>query len=91
MELPIFLKKAIEIVILNHPEWGTKKGAKGMCVKASDELLFTCDDLHGCPINGYVDGDNRPHHWAVIEGICVDMTARQFNEEEEFPKLWINN
>ncbi len=90
MELPDYLEKALETVIAEHPEYATKEGATGMCVAASDELLFMCDEIKGSTIDGYVDGDNRPHHWAVIEGICVDLTARQFNENEPFPKIWKN-
>ena len=91
MELPDYLEKALETVKESDAYlFGSDEGATGMCVAASDELLFMCDEIKGSTIDGYVDGDNRPHHWAVIEGICVDLTARQFNENEPFPKIWKN-
>ena len=91
IEIPEYLKIAIFNITHNHPEWGTKEGATGQCVAASDGLLFECDRLTDTVVNGCVDGDSRPHHWAVVEGICVDLTARQFNENEPFPKVWMNS
>jgi hypothetical protein len=28
------------------------------------------------------------HNWAVVEGYCIDLTARQFDEKEPCPKIW---
>ena len=88
--IPDYLRTAILNVTNSHPGWGTKEGATGQCLTASDELLFECDILTDTVIDGYVDSDNRPHHWAVVEGICVDLTARQFDESEPYPKIWNN-
>lgn len=88
--IPDYLKTAIFNVMHMHPEWGTKEGATGQCVFASDTLLFECDELQGDIVDGCVMGDNRPHHWAIVEGINIDLTARQFDEKEPFPKVWIN-
>ncbi|RHR72412.1 hypothetical protein DWW69_16075 [Bacteroides sp. AF16-49] len=88
MKLPNYLKKALDTVIAEHPEYATKEGATGMCVVASDELLFMCDEIKGSVIDGYLEGDDTPHHWAVVENICIDLTARQFDEKAPFPKIW---
>lgn len=85
------LLSAVNSVLLDHPEYMTKVGAAGKCVDASTQLLFKLDEMLGFPINGYMDGDNTPHHWAVVENWCVDLTARQFNESESCPKVWLNS
>lgn len=85
------LLSAVNSVLFEHPEYLTKKGAYGKCVDASTQLLFKLDEMYDFPINGYVDGDKRPHHWAVVENWCIDLTARQFNETDECPKIWLNS
>lgn len=54
---PEYLKIDIFIVIHNHPEWGTKEGATGQCIAASDELLFERNRLTDAVINGCIGGD----------------------------------
>jgi hypothetical protein len=94
--LPQYIQQAIDFVLSNHPEYKTKLGAKGKCITATVQLLFKCDELANDMCDGYLDGTNNhndkgPHHWAVIEGYCIDLTARQFDEKDECPKIWINN
>jgi len=81
---------AIQNVLLRHPEYLTKTGGKGECVNASNALLFECDRLNNDePINGCMVGDSKiPHYWALIEGVNYDLTARQFDEKADCPKIW---
>jgi hypothetical protein len=93
--LPLYLQKAINDVLKRKPKYKTKKGALGNCVKASDELLIKCDELLDDDCDGYLDGtaDYKGfghHYWAVIEGYCIDLTARQFDENEKCPKIYKN-
>jgi hypothetical protein len=84
------LLEAINSVLINHPEYLSAFGAKARCVDASTELLFKLDEMKGYPINGYVDGNDIPHNWAVVENWCVDLTARQFDVNAPCPKIWVN-
>lgn len=99
--LPDYLQKAIRQVLTKHPEYKDAKGCDGKCIYASDNLLFTCDDLlDGDPndsdtlCDGILagtqnyKGTGKPHHWAEIEGYGVDLTARQFDKNEPCPKIW---
>jgi hypothetical protein len=91
--LPVYIQKAIRIVLKRHPEYQTKAGAFGNCVIASDELLFYIDQKLGNICDGYMDGvsdykGKGSHNWAVVEGYCIDLTARQFDEKEPCPKIW---
>ena len=90
IEMPDYLQKALDIVIEQNPQYGSIYGAQGKCIEASDKLLFCCDEITGVEVNGYLKGDDRPHSWAYIEGLNVDLTARQFGSGENFPKIWIN-
>lgn len=89
-DLPDYAQKAIEVVLKKHPEYNTPDGAWGECVTATDELLFACDIIADKIVDGFMTGTDEPehHHWAVIEGICVDLTAKQFNPHEPCPKIW---
>ena len=85
------LLSAVNCVLSKHPEYATMAGSRGKCVDASTELLFQLDEMYGFPVNGYVDGDDTPHHWTVVEGWCIDLTSRQFNESDPCPKIWFNS
>jgi hypothetical protein len=91
--LPVYIQEAIRVVLKRHPEYKTKSGALGNCVIASDELLFYIDQKLGNICDGYINGvlDYKGkgfHNWAVVEGYCIDLTARQFDEKEPCPKIW---
>jgi hypothetical protein len=102
-KLPIFAWTAINKVLKQHPEYFTKAGADGQCVTASDQFLFACDEITGNPVNGWNHGvmhkDERgiylcEHHWAILKHqgnkFCIDLTARQFDEKADCPKIWID-
>ncbi len=89
--IPKYILDACNIIALECPEYGTYKGALGNCVKASDKLMMLCDDLNSGELTDcFLTGDNRPHHWVLFENkFNVDLTARQFDISEPFPKIWI--
>jgi hypothetical protein len=92
-DLPHHISEAIKIVLERHPEYKTHQGALGKCVDASDELLFYIDQELGVICDGYMDGvvdynGNGFHNWAVVEGYCIDLTARQFDKNDLCPKIW---
>ena len=96
MEIIDIIQIAIENILLKHPEYKTKEGSKGECITASDLLLFEVDRLCNRVYNSRMHGESdyngikgQYHHWAVFnDSICVDLTARQFDENADCPKIW---
>lgn len=87
--LPIYLQIAIRVILLRNPDYFVKDTAEGECRNATMKLLTLCHDLNPSITieNAYVFGDPF-HAYAVVEGICVDLTARQFNQNNNCPKIW---
>ena len=55
-----------------------------------------CEKLSECShlVNGDVVGNGdpiMPHHWVWVDGWNIDLTARQFDENDLFPKIWRND
>jgi hypothetical protein len=103
-ELPDWIKRGVDVVLKDHPEYLDGEKCIGECVNASDELLFKLDEFNNDkPIDGGVDGEpvdciidgkpsREPHHWAKIrDGNIewnIDLTARQFDINADCPKIW---
>jgi hypothetical protein len=68
------------------------QGSKGHCLRISDELMWNlvelgkkkpfveCKIIHRRKPN--------PHFWVCVDGLHIDLTARQFDPEEPCPKIW---
>ena len=77
----------------NHDFLGSQAGARNRCIDAS---VWFLQDL-GIPrelwSNCMRDNLDEPgvyeeHHWVCVGGVCVDWTARQYDPQAPFPKVW---
>lgn len=67
----------------------TPDGANGLCVTASDVVLDFYDQItNDYESEGVIRSGTSLHSFAEIKGYGIDLTARQFNPHEPFPKLW---
>jgi hypothetical protein len=87
--IPRRLASAIEAFKVAHPAYGTAKGARDNCVKASGQFI---DLLLARGIrSAYVDEldvvDGVAHKAVVVHGMWVDWTARQFDRRADWPKI----
>lgn len=68
----------------------TVEGADGMCVRTTRSLIEIYKEVQeqrGLPLM-FGHGGSDMHTFAELEGFGIDLTARQFNKYESFPKIW---
>lgn len=85
------LDQAIRDFAARHPEYGTPEGAHDRCREASGRF---CGMLRERGIHAGVDEiavvDGMAHKAVEVGPWLVDWTARQFNQEAEWPLLLPN-
>lgn len=86
---PHWLREPITDILKNNPQFADPIKSSGLCVVATDALLFHLDKIYEGHLNGYMTGQLQPcHHWAYVSGWNIDLTARQFDEHADCPKIW---
>jgi len=92
-ETPDWIQQSIENTIAkNGSRCLDPKGSKGHCLRISDELMWNLVELGKkkpfveCRIIHRRKPD--PHFWISVDGLHIDLTARQFDPEEPCPKIW---
>jgi hypothetical protein len=84
----------IQSFAARHPWLGTQAGAKSRCVDAS---LWFLQDI-GVPAgkrHAFLGNNGNPdeflwHAFVKIGNLCIDWTARQYDPEAPFPKVWLS-
>jgi hypothetical protein len=68
---------------------------KGKCMMVSFQLFNNLVELGNLKPYEQVKilhaKNPKPHFWVWVEGYHIDLTAKQFEESEECPKIWIND
>ena len=92
------LRQAITLFATQNPELSTPAGAYMKCTEASAAFIDALLNLNVLRLEGRRTGEwevqeiaviNGVSHWVARIGIlCIDWTARQFELEAEWPKMW---
>ena len=62
--------------------------AMDLCSTVSRELMRKCRALKVSSI--IVNSDRLEHHWLWVDGINIDLTARQYMPHSPFPLVWLS-
>ncbi len=97
--VPLFVLQAIETVMNNNPELADPTHAYGKCEQVSKDLKYEIqlngfaqhiptdqyrlEIVHDSIYNGFYG-----HFWILFNDIFIDLTARQFGKDEDYPKIW---
>lgn len=85
MKLSKQLSDAIETFKAQNLQWSTQSGALNQCHSASVRFIAHLG-LEG--IRAELLSINQGEHVVVIvDGVMVDWTARQFDPDDDFPKI----
>ncbi len=94
-DLPDWIIKGVEETIVgNYSQCLDPVKAKGNCLRVSNQLMYNLSEVGKDLVKPF---DNckilhtkkpQPHFWIFVDGWHIDLTARQFNENERCPKIW---
>lgn len=92
------LEEAIQKFAEHNPELSTPAGASLMCTAASAAFIDMLLGLGVLKIEGRRTREwevqeiaviNGMSHWVARIGVlCIDWTARQFEPQADWPKMW---
>lgn len=86
-KFPITLQKCVNTVLKEY-DWSTKEKARYECRHAA-ELVCICIEMIRCTHTPKPKvGGSYYHCWAKMGPWNIDLTARQFNPSEDYPKIW---